>query len=60
MDVQSAFLNGYITGEVFVHQPPGFENHKNPDFVYKLKKSLYGLKQAPRAWYDRLSVEVQK
>jgi hypothetical protein len=43
MDVKSAFLNGYITGEVFVHQPPGFENHKNPDFVYKLKKSLNGL-----------------
>ncbi|WJX18836.1 hypothetical protein P8452_08595 [Trifolium repens] len=36
-------------------QPPGFEDLKNPDYVYKLKKSLYGLKQAPRAWYERLS-----
>jgi len=40
---------------VFVKQPPGFEDLKHPDHVYKLKKSLYGLKQAPRAWYDRLS-----
>src|SRR4051812_48064887 len=54
MDVNSAFLNGYITEEFYVHQPPGFENHKNSGFVYKLKKSLYDLKQAPRAWYERL------
>lgn len=54
MDVKSVFLNGYITEEFHVHQPPGFENHKNIDFVYKLKKSLYGMKQALRAWYEIL------
>jgi len=55
MDVKSAFFNGVIFEEVFVKQPPGFEDLKHPNYVYKLKKSLYGLKQAPRAWYDRLS-----
>ncbi|KAK2435811.1 putative mitochondrial protein [Trifolium repens] len=55
MDVKSAFLNGVISEEVYVKQPPGFEDLKNPNYVYKLKKSLYGLKQAPRAWYERLS-----
>ncbi|KAK2390888.1 putative mitochondrial protein [Trifolium repens] len=55
MDVKSAFLNGYIHEEVYVKQPPGFEDFKNPSHVYKLKKALNGLKQAPRAWYDRLS-----
>jgi hypothetical protein len=54
MDVKSAFLNGYINGEVYVEQPPGFEDEKKPNRVYKLKKGLHGLKQAPRAWYDRL------
>ena len=54
MDVKSAFLNGYIEEEVYVKQPPGFENPKFPNRVYKLQKALYGLKQAPRAWYDRL------
>ncbi|KAH9744129.1 hypothetical protein KPL70_003555 [Citrus sinensis] len=53
-DVKSAFLNGYIMEEVYVKQPPGFENEKFPNHVYKLSKALYGLKQAPRAWYDRL------
>src|SRR4051812_49220616 len=55
MDVKSAFLNGYIDEEVYVLQPPGFEDSKSPKHVFKLKKSLYGLKQAPKAWYERLS-----
>ena len=54
MDVKSAFLNGYIMEEVYMKQPPGLENEKFPDHVYKLSKALYGLKQAPLAWYDRL------
>jgi hypothetical protein len=45
MDVKSAVLNGVIQEEVFVRQPPGFENHKYPNRVYKLSKALCGLKQ---------------
>ena len=55
MDVKSAFLNGYIKEEVYVEQPPGFEDYKHPDHVFKLTKTLYGLKQAPKAWYERLN-----
>jgi hypothetical protein len=54
MDVKSAFLNGPIKEEVYVEQPPGFENSEYPNHVYKLSKALYGLKQAPRAWYECL------
>ena len=45
MDVKSAFLNGYIEEEVYVHQPSGFDDPKFPEHVYKLKKSMYGQKQ---------------
>jgi hypothetical protein len=54
MDVKNAFLNGVIQEEVYVRQPPSFENPRYPDRVYKLSKALYGLKQAPRTWYSRL------
>jgi hypothetical protein len=46
MDVKSVFLNDVIHEEVFVRQPPGFENPKYPNRVYKLSKILYRLKQA--------------
>jgi len=55
MDVKSAFLNGLLNEEVYVSQPPGFEDIEYPDHVYKLKRALCGLKQVPRAWYERLS-----
>nr|GEZ07952.1 putative ribonuclease H-like domain-containing protein [Tanacetum cinerariifolium] len=55
MDVKSAFLYGTIKKEVYVCQPPGFEDLDYPDKVYKVVKALYGLHQAPRAWYETLA-----
>ncbi|GJZ50852.1 retrovirus-related pol polyprotein from transposon TNT 1-94, partial [Tanacetum coccineum] len=51
MDVKSAFLNGKISEEVYVQQPPGFESSEFLNHVCKLGKALYGLRQSPRAWY---------
>nr|GFB90308.1 putative ribonuclease H-like domain-containing protein [Tanacetum cinerariifolium] len=55
MDVKSAFLYGTIEEEVYVCQPPGFEDPDHPDKVYKVVKALYGLHQAPRAYYETLA-----
>ncbi|GJR46560.1 putative ribonuclease H-like domain-containing protein [Tanacetum coccineum] len=55
MDVKSAFLYGQIEEEVYVYQPPGFEDPDYLDKVYKVVKALYGLHQAPRAWYETLA-----
>ncbi|GJS22747.1 putative ribonuclease H-like domain-containing protein [Tanacetum coccineum] len=47
---KSAFLYGTIEEEVYVCQPPSFEDLLFPDKVYKVEKALYSLHQAPRAW----------
>nr|GFB13405.1 hypothetical protein [Tanacetum cinerariifolium] len=54
MDVKSAFLYGTIDEEVYVMQPPGFQDLAYPAKVYKVEKAMYGLHQAPRAWYGTL------
>nr|GFC65747.1 hypothetical protein [Tanacetum cinerariifolium] len=55
MDVKSAFLYGTIDEEVYVMQPPGFQDPKFLAKVYKVKKAMYGLHQALRACYGTLS-----
>ncbi|GJR17810.1 ribonuclease H-like domain-containing protein [Tanacetum coccineum] len=60
MNVKSAFLYGTIEEEVYVCQPPDFEDLQFPDKVYKVEKDLYGLHQAPRAWYETLSTTYWK
>nr|GEX21574.1 hypothetical protein [Tanacetum cinerariifolium] len=54
MYVKSIFLYGTIDEEVYVMQPPGFQNPEFPARVYKVEKAMYGLHQAPRAWYGTL------
>ncbi|GKA52108.1 putative ribonuclease H-like domain-containing protein [Tanacetum coccineum] len=49
MDVKSAFIYGKIKEEVYVCQPPGFDDPDFPDRVYKVEKALYGLHQPSRA-----------
>jgi hypothetical protein len=46
--------------DVFMRQPPGFEDKVHPDYLCKLDKAIYGLKQAPCAWYSQLSGKLQE
>ena len=47
IDFSTAYLNGEIDKDVYMHQPEGFEEG---DLVCKLGKGLYGLKQGGRLW----------
>nr|GFC94135.1 uncharacterized mitochondrial protein AtMg00810-like [Tanacetum cinerariifolium] len=51
----SAFVYGTVDEGVYVMQPPGFQDPKFRDRVYKVEKEMYGLHQAPRDWYGTLS-----
>nr|GFA74655.1 hypothetical protein [Tanacetum cinerariifolium] len=60
MDVKSDFLNEKIEEEVYVCQPPGFEDPDFPDKVYKVENALYGLHQALRACQDKYVADILK
>nr|GEX78721.1 ribonuclease H-like domain-containing protein [Tanacetum cinerariifolium] len=60
LDVKNAFLNGDLSKNVYIHQPPGFVDSRYPHHVCLLQRSLYGLKQAPRAWFQRFADLLQQ
>ena len=52
-DIKTAFLYGELNEEIYMVQPPGFEDGTNR--VLRLKKGLYGLKQSPRQWNQKVN-----
>jgi hypothetical protein len=59
MDVKSAFLNGDLKEEVYMHQPPGFAIPGKEGKVLRLCKALYGLRQALRMWNAKLDTTLK-
>jgi hypothetical protein len=60
IDVKSAFLNGDLKEEVYVHQPSGFAIPDKKGKVLCLHKAFYGLRQAPRAWNAKLDSMLRR
>jgi hypothetical protein len=54
MDIKGAYLNGELEEEIYMRQPPGYDDGSGR--VCRLHKTLYGLKQSGREWnreFDR-------
>lgn len=60
LDVHNVFLHGVLEEDVYICQPPRYEDPQHPDYICKLDKALYGLKQTSRAWFYRLSSKLQE
>lgn len=54
LNINNAFLNGYLKETVFMHQPERYVDSTKTDHICKLSKAIYGLKQAPKVWFDNL------
>jgi hypothetical protein len=52
LDVKGAYLNGELQEEVFMEQPPGYDDGSGRKC--RLMRTLYGLKQSGREWNRKL------
>ncbi|CAI7927925.1 unnamed protein product [Closterium sp. NIES-54] len=54
LDFNTAFLQGSLHEEIWLHRPPGFTGSFPPGTQWSLRRPVYGLRQAPREWHDTL------
>ena len=58
IDVETAFLYGDLTEEIYMHQPEGYNDGSKR--VCKMLRPLYGLKQAGRCWNTKFTDVLNK
>ncbi|CAI7803635.1 unnamed protein product, partial [Closterium sp. NIES-53] len=54
LDFSTAFLQGSLHEEIWLHRPPGFTGSFPSGTQWSLRQPVYGLRQAPREWHDTL------
>ncbi|CAI7920828.1 unnamed protein product [Closterium sp. NIES-53] len=54
LDFSTAFLQGSLHEEIWLHQPPGFTGSFPAGTQWSLRRPVYGLRQAPCEWHDTL------
>ncbi|CAI7859356.1 unnamed protein product [Closterium sp. NIES-53] len=54
LDFSTAFLQGSLHEEIWLHRPPSFTGSFPAGTPWSLRWPVYGLRQAPREWHDTL------
>ncbi|CAI7909271.1 unnamed protein product [Closterium sp. NIES-53] len=54
LDFSTAFLQGSLHEEIWLHCPPSFSESFPAGTQWSLRRPVYGLRQAPRKWHDTL------
>ncbi|CAI7797570.1 unnamed protein product [Closterium sp. NIES-53] len=54
LDFSTAFLQGRVHEEIWLHRPPGFTGNFPTETQWSLRRPVYGLHQSPREWHDTL------
>ncbi|CAI7868708.1 unnamed protein product, partial [Closterium sp. NIES-53] len=58
LDISTAFLQGSLHEEIWLHRPPGFTESIPAGTQWSLWRPVYGLCQAPREWHDTLKTTL--
>lgn len=58
VDIKGAYLNGTLKEDVYIKQPPGFDDGTGR--VLKLNWTIYSLKQSGREWNNELDATLKK
>ncbi|CAI7874127.1 unnamed protein product [Closterium sp. NIES-53] len=54
LDFSTAFVQGSVHEEIWLHRPPNFTRSFPTGTQWSLRWPVYGLRQAPREWHDTL------
>ncbi|CAI7737643.1 unnamed protein product [Closterium sp. NIES-53] len=54
LDFSTAFLQGSLHEEIWLHHPPSFTGSFPAGTQWSLRRPVYGLRQAPCEWHDKL------
>ncbi|CAI7768271.1 unnamed protein product [Closterium sp. NIES-53] len=58
LDFSTAFLQGSLHEEIWLHRPPGFTGSFPAGTQWSLWRPVYGLRQAPREWHNTLGTTL--
>ncbi|CAI7874454.1 unnamed protein product [Closterium sp. NIES-53] len=54
LDFTTAFLQGSLHEEIWLHRPPGFTGSFPASTQWSLRRPVYSLRQVPHEWHDTL------